>query len=791
MKFLEMLKNLFKGNKQYEVISQTLACLNDIVPMPKRTDFHNNQSKLDEIDFYIAEYLKLLKLNKTITSIDLMPEYLHKYKNIYTDLLLNLCIEDDSGISFDLIEDTGNYDIEQLNIMIKCIKLMLYQQEVEFLEEKTRIRLVALNEILENLLNGRLFTRVKSKELIHSLLNEISNLHSALIVFMNQRVAMKMESENYLKNLSTSYNFESIDVKDNSLIEERLKELRNIFNIINPEELKRLESMNLNPKLLIATIEQKLEIYVYTHPETLESLKKKVREISYEVNRKVTYDFEDENTPRFSDAKKDIKKRKNQFLSQLQELEILYKVFSKYGRNLVKKDDLRKLYEVKFKILTSDILDVDKVDILSNATFTEYECYQEIIFKKIEDILKGKNQNVNFFIPGGTVNCDKSLTDIIGYIAKTLKDGENEFSPYKILQDKKLLSLLLAFDEENGLADFFEKNYVSLSKYTNQIDLYDRLLGWEYIVPLKTLYKIMRVNIETDRKRSTLEYYIDKCEPLYYIFYLYEEYYGDKYKNEYYLPEGIWEIDLDYYFIHNIKKEPHIKRKDGMEELIIYIRNKAQRKPFILPKTMKRLKGDLFCYTYTETLILNEGLEKLGANFLESNSIKHVEFPSTLEEIFPVAINLAQLKTITIRIKGKSAFFEKLIDNNQLSQCFKLEETKEIEDIEGNKRDEKEFKVGDLVFRICKLVPTFDELIFLNEFGEKIIYTKEMLELVTRRKWKIGLPIGWEDARYLFLTQEDEKLITDKFREIYCNITEQKYITGSDDLTLRRGYCKK
>ena len=95
--------------------------------------------------------------------------------------------------------------------------------------------------------------------------------------------------------------------------------------------------MNLNPKLLIATIEQKLEIYVYTHSETLESLKKKVREISYEVNQKVAYDFEEENAPRFVDAKKDIKKRKNQFLSQLQELEILYKVFSKYGRNLVKK----------------------------------------------------------------------------------------------------------------------------------------------------------------------------------------------------------------------------------------------------------------------------------------------------------------------------------------------------------------------------------------------------------------------------------------------------------------------
>lgn len=776
MKFLEMLKNLFKGNKQYEVISQTLACLNDIVPMPKRTDFHNNQSKLDEIDFYIAEYLKLLKLNKTITSIDLMPEYLHKYKNIYTDLLLNLCIEDDSGISFDLIEDTGNYDIEQLNIMIKCIKLMLYQQEVEFLEEKTRIRLVALNEILENLLNGRLFTRVKSKELIHSLLNEISNLHSALIVFMNQRIAMKMESENYLKNLSTSYNFESIDVKDNSLIEERLKGLRNVFNIINPEELKRLESMNLNPRLLIATIEQKLEIYVYTHPETLESLKKKVKEISYEVNRKATYDFEDENAPRFVDAKKDIKKRKKQFLSQIQELEILYKVFSKYGRNLVKKDDLRELYEVKFKILTSDILDVDKVDILSNATFIELECYQEIIFKKIEDILKGKNQNVNFFIPGGTVNCDKSLTDIIGYIAKTLKDGENEFLPSKILQDKKPLSLLLAFDEENGLADFFEKNYVSLDKYSKIVNFYNDYFTW-WNVPLSTIYRLMRLNIAVDKKVPYLIKYINDYEPLYYLFILYDEYVNISL--EYKLPEGLIKARFN--------SSPANKEEMNIMD---YIRKKAGKKTIIMPSSLQSIQGPLFDKTYSKSIILNDGLRRLGIGFLTTDSIEHVEFPYTLE-IFPSAINLAKLKTITIRINLRSIFFEALINNGLLSQCFKLEETNEIADIEGNKRDAKEFKIGYIVSRICKLVPTFDELIFINENGKKIIYTKEMLELVTRRKWKIGLPIGWEDAKYLFLTQEEKELITDKFREIYCNITEQKYITGSDDLTLRRGYCKK
>lgn len=785
MKFKEILNKIFKRNNAYSAAFQTLACLNDIVPMPKREDFTSDMDKLSLIDSYKEEYMESIKQNKTITSIDLMPEYLHKYKNIYTDLLLNLCNCENADFSFDYIEETGNADLENLDVMIKCIKLMLYQQEIATLELNTRLRLIALNELLENLLNGRLFTRIKSKEIINSILCEISNLHSSLIVFLNQKHAMKIESESYLKNIGT------LEGEANTeLIYAKLNEVKNMLKLIDEKELNRLEGMNLNPRLFIAIIEQKLEIYVYTHPEILEELKIKVQQLDYEVNRKVNYDFEDENNPRFRSSKKDVQKRKYEFLSQIKELELLYKIFSKYGRNLVIKDDLKALYETKFKILTYDILEVDELDILNNITFTELECYQEIVFKKIEAILKGKNHNVNFLIPGGTVNCEKSLTDIIGYIAKTLKDGENEFSAYKILQDKKLLSLLLAFDEENGIKYFFRKNYVSLSRYDNHLYLYKEFLKWKDNVPLETLYKIMRANIKTNMVKLDLAYFIDKCEPLYYLFDLYDEYKGYLSEDKYYLPEGIEEIDLSSYFRENITKKPHVKRNDGVEELVMYIRKRADKKPFVMPKTMKSISGSLFNYTYTETLILNEGLKRLDSDALMSRSLQHVEFPSTLEEIFPIAINLAQLKTITIRIKQRSIFFEELIDDNQLSQCFKLEETNEIEDIEGNKRDEKEFKVGDSVFRVCKLVPTFDELIFLNEFGEKIIYTKEMLELVTRRKWKIGLPIGWEDARYLFLTQEDEKLITDKFREIYCDITEQKYITGSESLTLRQGYYK-
>ena len=388
---------------------------------------------------------------------------------------------------------------------------------------------------------------------------------------------------------------------------------------------------------------------------------------------------------------------------------------------------------------------------------------------------------MNFFIPGGTVNCDKSLTDIIGYISKTLKDGENEFSPYKILQDKKLLSLLLAFDEEDGLADFFEKNYVSLDKYSKIVNFYNEYFSW-WNVPLSTIYRLMRLNIVVGKKvlYKKVPYlikYINEYEPLYYLFILYDEYVNISL--EYKLPEGLTRVRF-----HSFPANE--------EEVAItdYIRKRARKKTIIMPSSLQSVEGALFDKTYSNSIILNDGLERLGINFLITGSLVHVEFPYTLQ-IFPSAINLAKLKTITIRINQRSIFFEELIDNYLLAQCFKLEETNEIVDIEGNKRDVKEYKIGYIVSRICKLVPTFDELIFINENEKKIIYTKEMLELVTKRKWKIGLPIGWEDPTYLRLTQEEEKLIADKFREIYYDITGQKCIAESETSTLKQGCLKK
>lgn len=776
MKFIEFLKNFFQENEQYEEISQTLACLNSIVPMPKREDFLDNKSKLDLIELYKTEYLKLLKQNKTITSIDVMPKEIHQYKNIYTDLLLRLCVEDNSDISFELIKDTENYENEQLDITITCMKLMLYQQEVSLLEEKARIRLIALNEILENLLNEKLFTKMKSKEIINSLLCEINNLHSALVVFINQKNAMKIESENYLKNLSLPYNIETIDIDDN-LIMERLEELKHILNVIAPEELKRLESMNLNSKLFIAIIEQRLEIYVYTHPQTLEALKEKVRDIGCEVHHKANYYFTDEKI-RFWDVKNEVQKRKYEYLSKIEEIELLYKVFSKYGRNLVSKEDLSSLYEVKFKLLTCDILDEEQFDILSSVTFTELECYQNIVFQKIEKILKGENdwiQQLYYINPfGESVNIIKDITAI-------LKNGEKDFSIWTILNDKTLLSFVLAFEEEDGLMRFFHKIRVPKEEYSN-INYYSAFFEWEDMLPLDTIFRLVKCNLET----KTYNCLIDG--PMYRLYLIN----SISQKNTHYImPEGLKKVRIPFNISGLLSTGIlgiGIERKDDL--VINYIRNKARNKNVILPKSLKSMAGNLFDITAVKEVILNENLEELGDYALFIPLLERITFLNPLMHISSKALVFSQLKEITIQNYLEDTALEDF--GKLLCECYKAIATNKIRTYKipglnehlSSSFDENETEEyhspsyysyllnHDLIYRTYRLIPSFDKLTIVNRYGKSVIFTKEDVTFEKERDYYFDF-YRKEDNKDKKINLDERRYIMDKLKDTFDTAFKQ------------------
>ncbi len=682
MKLLELFKRIFKKDAFYSEERQNLACLNDIIPIPKREEYSCDHSKLELIDTYKSEYLRILKHNKTFTTLDLTPEYLCDSKNFYIDLLTNLCTEDTKEISFDLIKELGNPNIDHLDKILKCIKLMIYQKEIASLEEQTLERLIALNEIVSNLLNGRLFTKIISKKIINTLLSEMNNLQSTLIVFMNHKRVIQLEIDSYIKEAETLFNYENINKDEKDILESKLEELKNILKSIDIEELNRLESMNLSPKLFIASIEIKLEIYVSTHKETINSLRKEVENLSEKVNNNSNFNLKE-------------------CVEKIKDLEIFYKVFSIYGRNLVTNDDLKKLYEVKFKLLTYNILDIKEWNILDTLTFTEFECYQEIIFKIIENILKGNNTFVNNYIQVLTTYTDIKTPQILECITKPFKDENNDFSAYKILTDKKTLSFLLAIDsdKEYGLRDFFNKTICEKKDYPYlYLDFYYECFSWEEFLPLSTIYRIIKCNLLTDTYKGP------DINPLFDVYLLYEEVENNTYdRYNYRLPIGLTDID----FIGSAKKYINIIT------VINYIRDKANNKTLILPDSLKLLAGNIFEGAKITEVIMNN-LYQVRGGALYLSSLRKITFSSSLivssKSLYPY-----NLKTITIKSETESNTVKEIAE--LLSYCYEvMPTTLTRECYNKNKRQ---------IYRLYKIIPSFDEVIIEAESNEITIFYKK------------------------------------------------------------------
>lgn len=135
------------------------------------------------------------------------------------------------------------------------------------------MRLIALNELLED----TIFSKSKKTAII----NEIDNLYFALVNYKTQEEAMKKEMFSYLNDIKVLPLEEFNDHDgEQELVNKRLEELKYLINLVLPEELEKLEKLNLNKKILIAKIEQLLEIYVYTHKDDLTKLKTLVDEIA-------------------------------------------------------------------------------------------------------------------------------------------------------------------------------------------------------------------------------------------------------------------------------------------------------------------------------------------------------------------------------------------------------------------------------------------------------------------------------------------------------------------------------
>lgn len=590
-----------RKQKAEELISNALISIDSLVPMPRREEFSSDPLKIKAIDDFKKEYLSMLKTNRTIVSHDLMPKELHDYKNIYLDLLISLCIEDDTDVNFDKINYSCDKSLD-FELSIKRTKLMLYHSAVKDLTLEARLRLVALNELLE----GNAFNKSRSK----ALLNEINNMRFALFTFDSQLRAMESEMINYLND--EVYTDEQIDDDEKAfLLNNHLQELKSMSLLLIPGDLKRLESLELEPVLLIAKLEQLLEIFVYTHSDILDSINASVTELDKKIKE-------------MSNGKEDISF--DELVEEVRRLELKYKAFSKFSRNKIYKKDLELLYSLKFWLYTHDLSNVNVYSMLENATHTEVECYQDIIFKKIESILKRKNKNVLSLAEHNGIDVET----VIKYIADVLKDGKDVYSFWDILKKGILLAFLIAFDTYEGIIDFF--NLLYTKDNFPDLNYYDEIFKWNSVMPLSTYYRIKKCNNVTNEEKDDNN---DDYDPIYEIYLLTEVYRVSRI--EYKMPDGLKEINIPV----NVMDTKY-------KSVIEYIHMLMGHRCVVMPRTLERLIGNLFDGTKAHKIVLNKGLREIRNYALLVPSLTELVILGNPKDYSLNSIPFFQLNSLTI-----------------------------------------------------------------------------------------------------------------------------------------------
>jgi len=744
----ELIEKLFKNKPDIPDKSEKnqingITRISDIVPMPLREEFLYDVEKQEKIDEYKKEYLKTLRLTRTITSVDIMPEELHNYQNIYLDLLMNLFEEDNNEVSFESPDDIID---EELDLSIKCLKLRLYLEHVRELAIEIKLRLIALNEILKE--------KKLSKTRENAVLNEINNLQHSLFIFQNQEWLMIKAIHNNLiniKNIDFKTFLENIDNQNieevnDEVIDKRLEEVREMALSVIPDIVGYLESLNLSPKMLIATLEQELEIYVYTHKDDLKVLSEETENLA---------------TTLVDLSLEELQKEQKAYIDTIHILELRYKIFSKYGRNLVSYDDLEELYENKFCILMANIFTDYDLNILEFATHRELECYQSIVSEKINRIITGQETYINLLADKYKID----VSEIINIMASIFK-SDDEFSFLKILNNRILLSLLLSLTYcGDWLNKFFTDTYVNISDYS-EIDFYEKGIDWEEKVPLSSIYEMMDYNIRVSDKEEF------KNNPLYRIYKLYQ---NTLPKDIYKFPEGIKRI------------------YGGGIPIKLYnlIDEDCKNKTVIMPSTLQAILSGIFSSDIPE-LVLNEGFEHLGSNVLYHCS--NFNLPSTINFIHWDSINYKKLRKLMINDYKNSAFLNnKDFLRNLISNCYTAHKTKKkrYHHVSDKVRKKQEMeRTGrfsssdhsylfdhDEIFEIFELQPSFQEIVIEDETGKIVRLNKEDLTFEIERSDML-----WDSNIFglkLNLTEVNSVI------NLIMNQIERKFNNTNDDVVKR------
>ena len=390
--------NIFKKNKT-RFVTQELISLNALAKVPSIDYFKDNNQFLLLINLRKKEYLETLIKEKVLTSSELKSGKLQDKLNMLHNLI------EQNTLGNDLFEKVIFDEEDKVKALIILRKFTIYNEKIIELEEEVVSRIIALKEILK-----RTFLN-KPKRI--SIINEVNRLTNVFIVLMNQKETLRVCLSNYGKKCFDITKVRNLE-KEETLIKKRKKEL----NEYQEQAFGKIDT-KINNLSDMALVEVALEEYIYVNKEKINEEIANLNEVSL----------------------------LNNGLDNLKKVITKFNLYYELGKNVIPIDYIKKLYEIKFRLLTTGIVGCIEPFISEETSKLELETYEEII----NDLLN------KIFLQKENIDYGKYWKKLILLIKDDLRDKDGKINPLEILENRYKLNLLLAIS--NNKLNIFYQNY--------------------------------------------------------------------------------------------------------------------------------------------------------------------------------------------------------------------------------------------------------------------------------------------------------------------------------------------
>jgi len=600
MKIIELIKKLLNYKTNDEIVEKTGIITYDI-------------SSIELPDYKFLEgidKLKVLKYKKNINvkELDNLLFYnsdISKEGEKISNLLIKILYELKEIVRKDN-KSEEQINEELINLAIKNIKIIVLKNMLEELLEETILKTVALIEFQKKELEKKqdflgifsFASKLKRKSEEESISEAIIRSKITIKVLKDQTRAINSAilANDTLINQTDIYNNLTDKVRNElqrKKIYSAIRYFLNINNFIFDNKLDDLD--NLDNLLNNFSQENELKIIF------------QIAKIEIEID-KFIYDNKYRMISFFKEELNSLKVSKDS-LEKIEKLELITKVF----KDFIEEDNIEKLYQLKFNILT---LDVNSND---NRIFNDLNCrgfkyYEKIIMGMISDVLNLRTEEMERFTEYGLTR------QAISIFNKIFKQDNRRFDATEIIRYPYYLALLLAFVRPNGIRNFFNNFKFNHGRCHDLVELYENYnFDFESYLTADTICQLIESEVKYN-DRKDVPYFYD----LYRLLLKFEEKEAKKIngKNEkelyYKIPEGIKEFGI---------------MKHNYIAFLKQINEKSKDKIVVFPKSISRLDDSLFEPDTIKGAYLNEGLKYLGPFAFKGQKLSIIRIPSTLENI--------------------------------------------------------------------------------------------------------------------------------------------------------------